>query len=98
MNGAEILLEAHHLITGDRNRDYDHPLDDYEKVVEIFHALTGIDLTVEQALLFMVSVKMARLRTNLDRGVLHRDSIVDAAGYLGCLSAAHSEKDRRAGQ
>lgn len=95
MNGAEILLEAHHLITGDRNTDYDHPLDDYSKVVEIYKGLTGIDLTVEQAILFMVSVKMARLRTNLDRGVLHRDSLVDAAGYLGCLGAAIHEDARR---
>ena len=95
MNGAEILTEAYDLITGDRNRDYDHPLDDYTKVVEIFHALTGVEVSVEQAILFMVSVKMARLRTNLDRGVLHRDSIVDAAGYLGCLSASVVEAQHR---
>ena len=98
MIGAEILIEAHHLITGDRNRDYDHPLDDYTKVVEIYRSLTGIDLSVEQAILFMVSVKMARLRTNLERDILHRDSIVDAAGYLGCLSAAYQERRIRSAE
>jgi len=95
---AEILREAYDLITGDRQRDYDHPLDDYQKVVTIFEALTGNKLSVEHAILFMVSVKMARLRTNLDKDSLHHDSIVDAAGYLGCLSMAHEEKNRRSQQ
>lgn len=84
--GADTLLEAHALITGPRHDDYDHPAVDYGKVVDIFEAFTGISLTVEEALLFMVSVKMARLRTNLERNVLHRDSLVDAMGYLGCLA------------
>ncbi len=85
-NGADVLLEAHQLVTGPRQATYSHPYDDYTKVVTIFRALTGIDLTLEQALLFMVSVKMARLRTNLAGGKLHRDSLVDAAGYLACMA------------
>jgi hypothetical protein len=85
-NGADVLLEAHQLVTGPRQETYSHPYDDYTKVVAIFHALTGVDLSLDQALLFMVSVKMARLRTNLAAGNLHRDSLVDAAGYLACLA------------
>lgn len=84
--GAELLTEAHDLITRARQDAYSHPTDDYGKVVEIFRALSGVTLTVEHALLFMVAVKFARLRTNFDAGRLHRDSLVDAAGYLGCLS------------
>lgn len=84
--GAELLTEAHGLITRARQDAYSHPTDDYGKVVEIFRALSGVSLTVEHALLFMVAVKFARLRTNFDAGRLHRDSLVDAAGYLGCLS------------
>lgn len=91
IKGSDILLDAYDLVTGDRQHAYAHPSDDYAKVVAIFQTLTGIELTIEQALLFMVSVKFARLRTNLDRGILHRDSIVDAAGYLACLSM-HKEK------
>lgn len=91
--GAETLLEAHHLITGDRQAAYDHPTEDYRKVVAIFRSLTGVRLTVEQALLFMVSVKMARLRTNLERDTLHRDSLVDAMGYLGCLAMTHARTE-----
>ena len=95
MEGAEILLEAHGLITGPRQAAYSHPEDDYSIVAEIFHSLTGLALTVDEALLFMVSVKLARLRTNLERDSLHRDSIVDAAGYLGCLAMARAERARR---
>lgn len=93
IKGADILLDAYDLVTGDRQDAYAHPSDDYSKVVAIFQTLTGIELTIEQALLFMVSVKFARLRTNLDKGILHRDSIVDATGYLACL-AMHDAKQQ----
>jgi hypothetical protein len=43
----------------------------------------------------MVSVKLARLNTNLERGKWHRDSIVDAAGYLGCLAMAHEHRQEK---
>lgn len=84
-----ILQEAQRLITGERQMAYSHPLDDYTKVIGIFRALTGIELNLDQALLFMVSVKLARLRTNLENGVLHRDSAVDVCGYLGCMEMIH---------
>lgn len=84
--GAETLLEAHELITGPRQAAYDHPYDDYSKVVEIFAGLTGVELSLSEALLFMVSVKFARLRTSIERDGLHHDSLVDAMGYLGCLA------------
>jgi hypothetical protein len=92
--GAEVLLEAHNLITTDRHDAYDHPLDDYTKVVEIFEALTGVKLTPEQSVLHMVAVKLARLRTNLEKGTLHKDSLIDAAGYLGCLSMIHEFRQK----
>lgn len=91
--GAETLLEAYELITGDRQAAYDHPSEDYAKVVQIFEALTGIRLTLEQALLFMVAIKFARLRTNLSRDRLHHDSLVDAMGYLGCLAMVRARRD-----
>lgn len=85
-NGSEILLEAHRLINGDRQQAYDHPAYDYAVVCDIFYGLTGVRLSVDQALRFMVAVKMARIRTNLEKGRWHTDSAVDAAGYLGCLA------------
>lgn len=84
--GADVLSDAYGLITGDRHKEYAHPLDDYTQTRDIFEALTGIHLTVEQAILFMVSVKLSRLRTAIGEDRWHRDNVVDAAGYLGCLS------------
>jgi len=88
MKGTDILLEAHALINGPRNETYGNVVDDYTKVIQIFEGLTGKRLSISDALLFMVSVKMARLRTNLDRNELHRDSLLDALGYLGLLNQA----------
>ncbi len=87
--GAEILHEAHELITGPRQNQYAHPVEDYSKVVDIFYGLTGVELTVQEALCFMLAVKMARLRTARERGTWHHDSLVDAIGYLGCMNMAH---------
>ncbi|NBW18730.1 MAG: hypothetical protein EBR82_63230 [Caulobacteraceae bacterium] len=89
--GADILLEAHQLVTGPRNETYGDVVDDYTKVITIFESLTGIKLSIADALLFMVSIKMARLRTNLDRNRLHHDSLLDALGYLGLLNQAYND-------
>ena len=87
-SGSEILLEAHRLVNGPRQKDYGHPADDYQKVSDIFYSITGIDLSVSESILFMVAVKLARLHTNLEAGVIHKDSLVDALGYLTCLNMA----------
>jgi hypothetical protein len=84
--GADVLLEAHNLITGDRHNAYAHPLEDYTQTRDIFEALCGVSLTVEQAILFMVSVKLSRLRTAMSEGRWAHDTVVDTAGYIGCLA------------
>jgi hypothetical protein len=95
VKGADILLDAYALITGPRQAVYGHPIEDYSKVTDIFYGLTGLRLRLEEALLFMVAIKLARFRTNLEDDSIHWDSLVDAAGYLGCLGmvAASDEAD-----
>lgn len=90
--GAEVLLEAHNLITGDRHNAYAHPLEDYTQTRDIFEALTGVSVTVEQAIMFMVSVKLSRLRTAMNEGRWAHDTVVDTAGYIGCLAMVHNKK------
>ncbi len=89
--GADILIEAHQLVTGPRNDTYGDVVDDYTKVIAIFEGLTGVRLSLADALLFMVSVKLARLRTNLERNRLHHDSLLDTLGYLGLLNQAYQD-------
>lgn len=84
--GAEIISEAYDLITGARQNDYDHPLDDYLRTVDIFRAITGIVLSVEEGILFMVAMKLSRLANELDKHLDVPDNTRDAIGYLGCLN------------
>jgi hypothetical protein len=87
--GTEILQEAHKIVNQDRQNTYGHPKDDYTKVTNIYQTLTGHQLTLTDALLFMVSVKLARLKTNLDQGQLHHDTLLDTIGYLTCINMIH---------
>ena len=78
----DILKEAERKVHGPRNESYGHPIDDYSRVVEIFRMISGVELHPEEGALFMVAVKLARLRHNYEAGIIHRDSLIDAAGYL----------------
>lgn len=75
-----ILEEAQRLVHGDRGADYGPPWEDFERTVDIFRAWTGVELTAEQGIQFMVCVKLSRQANKAKR-----DNLVDAAGYLDCL-------------
>lgn len=90
--GAEILNEAYSLITGDRQNDYDHPLEDYSRTAEIFGAITGRYLSAEEAILFMVCVKLSRLWNELESDLDVPDNTRDALGYLGCLNMVRARR------
>ena len=89
-SGAEILLEAHKLITGARQNSYSHPAEDYGRTVAIFKAMTGHNLSTLDGILFMVAVKLSRLQHERFTGITHKDNLVDAAGYLGCYEMART--------
>lgn len=84
--GAEIVQEAHDLIVGSRQAEYNHPHHDYSRTADIFRAITGVSLSPEQAILFMVAVKLSRIANELDIGLEVPDNTRDAIGYLGCLN------------
>lgn len=86
-----LLAEAYRLTTADRHAAYGHPLDDWTRTAAMWSAILGCDVTVEQALLCMVAVKVSRLVETPD----HRDSMVDVAGYANCYSMVVDERLRR---
>lgn len=90
--GSEVLTEAFRLVNQDRGQQYGPPHEDYAKVAKLFEAMTGVKLTVKQAIMFPLAMKLARIRTNTFDGHdgWHRDSVVDACGYLACLAMAHA--------
>jgi len=84
-----ILEEAEEIINGDRAKAYGHPTPNHRAIASLWQAYLnnretlGIegDLTPEDAALMMVLLKVARLQFLPD----HRDSLVDIAGYVGCV-------------
>jgi len=92
-----ISAEASRLVFGDRGAIYDHPSIDYGRTAELFAAMTGIELSVTEAVAFMVCVKLSRIGAAFDHDFpasIVRDSIVDAAGYLDCLFGVWEHSDR----
>ena len=91
-SGAEIVREAYELITGPRQDAYSHPAEDYTRTAAIFNAITGHDLTTEEAVLFMVAVKLSRMYHELLTGQDLPDNTRDAIGYLGCLNMVRQKR------
>lgn len=76
-----VTQEAERLIHGDRNDDYGHPLQDFDRVGRLWAAILGLDeVTAEQVGLCLIGLKLARYCHKPKR-----DSLVDIAGYAGTL-------------
>jgi|SRR5882762_8220311 len=91
MRKDTIADEATELVFGDRQRSYSSPLTDYSATAKIVSALLRDklkeDLTAEDCALIMVAVKLSRFSRNRT----HRDSLVDANGYLLCIEHIQRE-------
>ena len=74
---GETAREAADIISsGGSTGTYGEPVEEYSKVAALFKILTGIELSVSQALTFMQCVKLAREATK------HKeDNLVDLCGY-----------------
>jgi hypothetical protein len=79
---AEQLLEQAALIVDRRRRTYGQPTELFEHVARRWSLVLGVNLTPAQAILCLIDLKAARLTH--DPG--HLDSIIDIAGYAGCLA------------
>jgi len=91
---GDAAYRAWQLTKGDRMAQYGHPWDDYTRVRRIFSSITNYhhNLSTQEAIMFMVCVKLARLMKSLDEGKMHEDSLVDAIGYLNCLHMADARE------
>jgi len=72
-----IAGEAVQLVSADRQDQYGHPLDNFQRTADLWSVILNIPVTPEQVALCMVQVKVARELQNPKR-----DNIVDAIGYL----------------
>jgi hypothetical protein len=81
MNGPELLKHAAELVSR-RRREYGEPVDVFEEAAKRWSLVFGTKVAAAQVVLALLDLKLVRL-THDPR---HLDSIVDIAGYAGCLA------------
>ena len=84
-----VLVEAERIINGQRAIDYGDTLDSFTRIGQLWSPVLGVEVTAEQVALCMVGLKVARAMNGY-----HRDSIVDIAGYAGCVERIQSQRQR----
>jgi len=80
---ASILQEAETLITGDRNKTYGSPTENFANTAALWNVQIGHKLkepiTATEVALMMAQLKLARMIAQPKR-----DNFVDAVGYIAC--------------
>lgn len=79
-NRRAVLLEAEEAVCSDRNADYGDPEDNFEDIARLWSAYTNRRFTRADVAVFMMLVKIARMKTSPQV----KDHYVDIAGYAAC--------------
>ena len=85
MKPEDLIRLAIELVNTDRQRDYDHPYDNFTRIAKIWSAILGVDVLPEQVALCMVGVKIAR-----EAHAPKDDNVID--GYLIALKEFEEKK------
>ena len=75
---AEILDAAKKIVTGDREKQYGSPEDNFAVIAEFWTTYIGHPISSEDVAIMMALLKIARIRS----GNYKADSFVDGVGYL----------------
>jgi hypothetical protein len=89
---ADQILHAVAELLAQRGAQRDSPEGERSMfdTVQIYSKMTGVNLTVKEGWLFMVALKLARMKCN--RGPVNHDDYLDAIGYLAlCLETITAE-------
>jgi hypothetical protein len=86
-NKRSVLEEAQGIIHGPRRASYGHPKKNFGDIAKMWSVILGVDVTSNQVALCMIGLKVCRHNNGQDR-----DSVLDIAGYAGCIELL-SEKD-----
>lgn len=95
---GEVLREAEGLITGERNKNYGSPTENFDTTAALWNAQMGHKLkpgesfTGTDVALLMIQLKMARLKTSPGK----RDHYLDVAGYIACAWECQEVEDASA--
>lgn len=85
-----LCEEALHIVRGARRYTYGHPLDNFQRIADIWKVIFGHEVTRDQVALCMVGVKLAR-EVNAPK----RDNWLDMVGYAQAHDDANTEEERR---
>jgi hypothetical protein len=89
MNREEILQTAIDLTMHDRNEQNGDPLENHQRIANIWEVILGITIEPYQVALCMAGMKLARLAHNpLD------DSFIDGAAYLAIAGEIVNKEKR----
>lgn len=86
----DVASYAAQLVSGERQGEYGHPLDNYSRAAQIWSVILGADVSAEQVALCMVGMKIAR--------EVHKpkpDTVVDIIGYALTLHMVEAERAKR---
>ena len=75
---VEILDAAKKIVTGDREKQYGKPEDNFAVIAEFWATYIGNPISSEDVAIMMALLKIARIRS----GNYKADSFVDGVGYL----------------
>jgi hypothetical protein len=97
---SSMLMEADHLINGDRNNQYGPPTQDFKRTADLLNALGYRRVDAEDAVhdilssdvaLIIAQVKISRIMHSRHK----RDSWVDLAGYAACGYECATEEEQQ---
>lgn len=78
---VEALREAARIISGERNKQYGGPEENFSRTAQIWSVIMGIEFTAEDVAMMMVGLKVARYAS---KSGFQPDTWIDIAGYAGC--------------
>lgn len=79
---AEILDAAKKIVTGEREKQYGSPEDNFDVIARFWSTYAGHSFTPVDVAMMMTLLKVARIKT----GHYKADSYIDACGYLACAA------------
>lgn len=84
---AEILDAAKAIVTGEREKQYGSPEDNFGVIARLWSTYAGREFTPVDVAMMMTLLKVARIKT----GHYKADSYIDACGYLACAAEIAEE-------
>lgn len=85
-----ILQKASDAVHGERQETYGDAADLFDRSTGAFNSMTGLSLTPEQGMLFVMCMKMTRAQY-----AYHEDNWVDVAGYSELQGQLHHRRQQR---